>query len=86
MKNARQQKAVSLKYDPALPAPFVTARAKGLFARRMVEIAEESGIPVISTGQTAEDLFFLEPGEFIPEYLFAVVAEIFAFIYSVQES
>jgi type III secretion system FlhB-like substrate exporter len=86
MRKAKEQKAVSLKYDPALPAPFVSARAKGFLARRMVEIAEESGIPVISAEQTAEDLFFLEPGELIPEYLFAVVAEILAFIYSVQES
>ncbi|WP_319561363.1 EscU/YscU/HrcU family type III secretion system export apparatus switch protein [Marispirochaeta sp.] len=86
MKEFTQQQAVSLKYDPAMPAPFVSAKAKGFLAQRMIDIAEESGIPILSAGKTAEDLFFLDPGELIPEYLFAVVAEIFAFIYSVQES
>ena len=79
-------KAVTLKYDPTLPAPFVTARSSGELAERMVKLAEESGIPVLRLEKLADELFLLQPGSFIPEYLYLIVAEILSFIYSVQES
>jgi flagellar biosynthesis protein len=79
-------KAVTLKYDPTLPAPFVSARSSGELARKMVNIAEESGVPVLRLDKLADELFLLDPGTLIPEYLYLIVAEILSFIYSVQES
>ena len=52
----------------------------------MVKLAEESGVPVLHLEKLADELFLLQPGSLIPEYLYLIVAEILSFIYSVQES
>ena len=86
MKQEQNRKAVTLQYDPTLPAPFVSARSSGEMARRMLDLAEKSGVPVLRLEGLAEELFLLEPGSLIPPYLYLVVAEILKLIYSIQES
>ncbi len=81
-----RKKAVALRYDTALPAPFISAKGEGAAASRIRSIAEEHNIPVLEMSALTEDLFLRQPGEYIPEYLFTVVAEIFSFLYSLQDS
>ena len=86
MNSKRRKKAVSLKYDSSLPAPFISAKGEGLLADKIRELAEKHSIPIMEMGALTEELFLQKPGDYIPDYLFTVVAEIFTFLYNLQES
>jgi flagellar biosynthesis protein len=79
------EKAVALKYDAGLPAPFVLARGAGYLADAIVRLAENAGVPVLSRPDMAERLFYLEPGAFIPEECFEVVAEMLIYVHTISQ-
>jgi flagellar biosynthesis protein len=79
------RKAVALKYDRDLPAPFVAAKGRGFLAERLLEIAERHGVPVKNDEVLSDVLFVLEPGRTIPEDLYEVVAELYAFVVGLQD-
>lgn len=76
--------SVALRYDTSLPAPFVAAKGKAELAKKLVRLAEEYGVPVVSDPALAESLFYLEVGEFIPEPFYRVVAELLVMVDSVS--
>ncbi len=76
------EKAVAVKYIRDLPAPFVIAKGKNNIARKLVQIARERGISILREETLSERLFELETGEFVPEEVYEVVAEILAFVYT----
>jgi FlhB-like protein len=78
------KKAVALRYNEDLPAPFVAAKGRGFLAERLLEIAREHGVPVRSDEVLSDVLFVLEPGQTIPEELYEVVARLYAFVMEVQ--
>ena len=78
-------KAIALKYNKDLPAPFITAKGDGFIADRLLEIAEEYNIPIIRNDILSETLYLMEPGEFIPDEVFEIVAEILVFIKETQD-
>jgi len=78
-------KAIALKYNKNLPAPFITAKGDALIADRLLEIAKEYDIPIIRNDILSETLYLMEPGEFIPEEVFEIVAEILVFIKETQD-
>ncbi len=78
-------RAVAIQYDKKLPAPFITARGKGFLADRLMRIAEEYSIPVVKDDLLSETLYIMEPGQYIPEEVFGIVAEILVFIKETQE-
>jgi len=84
--NSTKKKAVSIQYDPSYPAPFVSAKSAGELAKAMVKLAEKEGVPIMELPALSEELFLLNPGEMIPESTFRIVAEILAFIYSIQDA
>jgi flagellar biosynthetic protein FlhB len=74
--------AVALRYDGTTPAPQVVAKGKDLLAKRIREIAEEHGVPVLSDPPLARSLHkSVEIGSEIPESLFQAVAQVLAFVY-----
>jgi len=73
-------KSVALRYDRDLPAPFVTAKGAGHLAEKLVELADSCGVPVVAAEALAENLFYLEVGDFIPEVFYRAVAELLAFV------
>jgi len=76
------KKAVALKYELGKDsAPRVTAKGKGLVARRMMEIAREEGIPISEDPDLVGALIQLDFDEEIPPELYKAVAEILAFAY-----
>jgi len=77
--------AVAMKYNRDKPAPFITAKGRGWVAERIKEIARQEGIPLNSDLELVEFLFSMEIGSFIPEELYQVVAEIYAFVVEMQE-
>ncbi len=75
--------AVALRYQPReMPAPKVVAKGQRAVAREIVRLARTYGIPVEEDPPVARSLFgSCALGEFVPEQLYQVVAEIFAAVY-----
>ncbi|MDR1931802.1 MAG: EscU/YscU/HrcU family type III secretion system export apparatus switch protein [Spirochaetales bacterium] len=78
------EKAVAIKYDKNLPAPFVLARGAGYLAEQIIHIAEKAGIPVMSRRSLTERLFYFEEGSFIPEDCFELVAEMLVYVHTIS--
>lgn len=80
--NEKRKKAVALSYEQSMDdAPRVMASGKGLVAEEIIERAEAYDIPILEDPSLVEVLAELNINEQIPEELFQVVSEVFAFIY-----
>lgn len=79
------KKAVALRYDKELPAPFIAAKGRGYIAERLLKIAKEHGVPISADYVLSDVLFVLEPGQTIPEDLYEVVARLYAFVVGLQD-
>lgn len=76
------QQAVALKYDAAEHvAPEVVASGRGQIAEQIIALAKAHGIYIKQDPDLVEVLSRLDIGEAIPPELYAVVAEILAFVY-----
>lgn len=83
----KQKKVVALKYDTDKePAPKVTAKGKGVVAEKILEVAEAYDIPIKSDADLIEILEKVDLDDYIPLEVYAVVAEIFAYIYKVNNN
>ncbi|KAF2957617.1 flagellar biosynthetic protein FlhB [Thermotoga sp. Ku-13t] len=78
--------AVALQYDSEnMEAPEVIAKGADEVAKKIVEIATKSGVPIVRNPQVAWELFkSCEVGEQIPPNLYRAVAEILAYVYSLR--
>jgi flagellar biosynthesis protein len=80
------KEAVALKYNPEeSSSPIVTAKGKGETADRIVLTASEHNVPIQEDPSLVHLLSKLEIDESIPEELYEVVAELFAFIYQIDK-
>ncbi len=80
--NEKRKKAVVLSYEQNMDdAPKVTASGKGFIADEIIERAVEHNIPILEDPSLVELLGELDINKKIPEELFQVVSEVFAFIY-----
>lgn len=85
MTNERK-KAVALSYDQVKDnAPKLTALGKGLIADDIIEIAKENDVPIVEDASLVELLSELNINETIPDELYEAVAEVFAFIYQLDQ-
>jgi len=84
MSQRKLQKAAALQYEPGQGAPRVIGQGKGLIAENIIEKAIEHDIPIYEDSRLVELLNELELGEQIPPALYEVVAEILAFISSID--
>ncbi|MDR0222693.1 MAG: EscU/YscU/HrcU family type III secretion system export apparatus switch protein [Oscillospiraceae bacterium] len=74
-----QKAAVALKYNPDMNyAPVIVAAGLGHLAQKIVNIADENGVPVYRDDSTAALLVMLNSGERIPPELYSAVAAIYA--------
>lgn len=70
--------AVALKYNPEQDySPVVVASGHGKVAERIINLAEENGVPVYRDDSTAAMLTMLSVGEGIPPELYQVVAGVY---------
>ncbi|MBN3555204.1 EscU/YscU/HrcU family type III secretion system export apparatus switch protein [Fictibacillus nanhaiensis] len=82
----RKKEAVALKYNPLeSTSPVVIAKGKGETAERILKSAENHNIPIQEDPSLVHLLSKLEIEESIPEELYEVVAELFAFIYHLDK-
>jgi flagellar biosynthesis protein len=82
----KPKKAIALKYKPGDDhAPCVTAKGTGRLAERIIKMARKHGIPVKDDPDLVEVLSRLDLHDEIPPELYVVVAELLAFVYSLNK-
>ena len=79
-KDILNQKAVALSYDEdGNTAPVVVASGMGHMAEKIVETAQDNGIPVYEDNSLATMLTQLELGSPIPEELYQAIVDIYIY-------
>ncbi len=79
------KKSLALRYWSGLPAPFLSAKGKGGVAERIEALALGAGVPVVADPAAAEGLYPLDPGDFVPEAYFEIIARILAAVMKIEE-
>lgn len=83
----KKNSAVSLKYRPESDnAPRITAKGKGKIAEKIIKIAKEHNIYIHEDPDMIEVLSQLDINDEIPPDLYLVVAELLAFVYSLNKN
>lgn len=78
--NTRRKKAVALSYEPSEGAPKIVAQGQGLVAEKIIDKGKENDVPLYEDSKLAGTLMKLEIGDYIPEELYGVVAQILVFV------
>jgi len=80
--------ACALKYEPEkMESPKLLAKGTELFAKKIISIAREHGIPVIENPPVARAIFrMVELNATIPPELYKAVAEILIFVYNLRNT
>lgn len=76
-------KAVALRYD-GNSAPRVTAKGEGLLAQKIIETAQENGVPLQQNADLTALLSKVRLNAEIPRALYNAVAQILVFLYHVN--
>lgn len=80
------ERAAALKYDRKKDAaPKLTAKGKGAVAEKIREVAEEYDIPIHRDEDLMEMLEAVEIEQEIPIEIYAVVAEVFKYVYQLNQ-
>jgi flagellar biosynthesis protein len=78
-------KSVALKYISGLnKAPEVIASAEGILGDLIYSIAQKNQVPIVKNPQLADLLNKVPVGNEIPDKLFIAVAEIYSFIWNLE--
>jgi len=90
MKKVQKNKtkmAVALSYNEKIDSePKVIAKGRGLVAKNIIDKAKEHEVPIQEDTVLVELLGELRLNERIPEDLYQVIAEIFAFVYQMDKN
>lgn len=85
-KRRKIKKAAALVYDHTSPEPpRLIAKGKGDLAEKIIKLAKEHDITIKEDADLVEALMLLDLEEAIPAELYKVVAEILAFVYSLNQ-
>lgn len=80
-----REKAVALRYeDGKTTAPEVVASGSGVIAKNIIEAAQKAGVTITKDPDLVELLAKVPTGQEVPEELYQTVAEVLAFVYSVN--
>ncbi|MDR0903952.1 MAG: EscU/YscU/HrcU family type III secretion system export apparatus switch protein [Ruminococcus sp.] len=76
--------AVALKYSPNEDyTPIIVASGHGKVAERIINLADENGIPVYRDDSAAAVLSMLSVGQGVPQELYSVIAGIYVEILAI---
>lgn len=78
------KKAIALRYQAFEPAPKVVAKGDGLIAEEIIRRAQEHGIFVHDSPELVNLLSQIELNEYIPQTLWEIVAELLAWVRSIE--
>ncbi len=79
LSSRKSGRAVALKYDQDSGAPIVIASGMGYMAEKMVEVAEDNGIPIFEDTSLATILAQLQLGQQIPPELYKAIVDIYIY-------
>jgi len=78
--------AAALKYDSRKDSvPRVTAKGRGIVAERIIQLARQHNVSIKKDPELVQILSRLDIDDRIPPELYKAVAEILAFVYSLNE-
>lgn len=81
----RPLQAVALGYDPdSDDAPRVLASGQGVLAEKIIEVARANGVVIREDPILASALANVDIDSVVPPELYALVAEVLAYVYRVQ--
>ncbi len=84
-KKTERQSAVALKYSPPeVSVPKIAAKGYGEIAKKIIELARKHNIPIKEDPDLVQILCQLDLNQEIPTSVYKVVAEILAFVYSLN--
>lgn len=72
-------KAVALQYGAGDAAPVVVASGMGYMAEKIVETAQEHGVPIYEDNSLSTILTQLKLGQEVPEELYRAIVEIYVY-------
>ena len=79
--NKPLKRAAALKYDPARDAvPVLSAFGEGFMAEKIIETAEEAGVPIVPDADLSAMLSQMSVGDDIPAVLYEAVAKVLLFV------
>jgi flagellar biosynthesis protein len=81
MPDEKPRRATALRYTEGSDAPEVVATGRGEIARKILDAAEEAGVPVRRDPALVEALSKLDVGQAIPPDLYIAVAEALVWAY-----
>ncbi len=81
----KRKKAAALRYDKSYSSPVVTAVGFGQIAENILDNAKSNDIPIIENSDLVDSLSLIPIGQSIPSELYDAVAEIIAFVYSLND-
>ena len=79
------RQAVALRYEANAMAPRVVAKGEGFLAQALMERAQAAGVPLNTAPELMQLLMKLELNHVVPPDLYAVVAQVLVWAYSVDE-
>ena len=86
-RGAHVMRAAAISYNPGEDdAPVLAAFGEGLVAEKIVEVAKESGVPVLPDPSLASMLSKISVGDEIPEELYEAVARVLVFVSEIDRS
>lgn len=82
--SSSRAQSVALKYSALSDAPTVVAKGYGSTAEAIIRLAKERGIYVHQSPELVDLLMKVDLDERIPPMLYAVVAELLAWLYTIE--
>ncbi len=77
--------AVAIKYLEGLPAPFILAKGRNELAGKLVKLAEDNEVAILQMPDLADALYLLDPGSYVPEEYYQIMAELLAYVYRIRK-
>lgn len=74
-----RQRAVALQYGAGDSAPVIVAAGMGHLAEKILDVAQENGVPIYEDNSLATILSQLNLGQEIPQELYRAVVEIYVY-------
>jgi len=86
-KEKKITRAAAISYDPAeQDVPVLAAFGEGYVAQKIVEVARESGVPVLPDANLASMLSKVSVGDEISPEMYDAVAKVLVFVSEVDRS
>ncbi|HIJ82371.1 MAG TPA: flagellar biosynthesis protein FlhB [Desulfuromonadales bacterium] len=79
-----ERRAAALSYKQGQYAPVVVARGKGIMAEAIIACAKEAGVYVHESPELVDLLMQVDTDQHIPPELYRAVAEVFVWLYSLE--